>query len=75
MRRFAVGDAASQIRCDSELPDKQRVPAPTKLLHRCYFTPIGSDTAYGKETHNLGRTVAVEITIRDGGISFAEQVQ
>lgn len=66
---------ASEIRCDAELPERRRVPAPTTLPHRCYFKPIASDAGYGKDTHNLGKTVAVEITIRDGGIGFAEKVQ
>jgi hypothetical protein len=59
---------ATEMRCDNDLPDVQRVPVGHKLAQRCYFRPTVDDAAYGAKSHNHDRTVAVELTVDDGSI-------
>ena len=66
---------ATAIRCDSSLPDQQRVAPGAKLRQRCYFTPTSNDRAFGKGTGNHGRTVGVDVTIYDGSIGLDEKIQ
>jgi hypothetical protein len=72
-RKYAA--RAGAIRCDDSFPDRQRVGPRTRLPQRCYFIPTFTDPAYGKNTGNDARTVAVEIIIDDGSIGFGERAQ
>ncbi|GAA2433058.1 hypothetical protein GCM10010191_53860 [Actinomadura vinacea] len=65
---------ATAIRCET-LPERQRVAPKTVLPQRCYFKPTLRDRAFGRDSGNGARTVAVKITIYDGSIGLAEQTQ
>jgi hypothetical protein len=66
---------ATAMRCDTPFPARQRVDPRTSLRHRCYFKPTLGDKAFGKDSGNAARTVAVKITIYDGWIRLDEITQ
>jgi hypothetical protein len=72
-RRYAA--RASAISCDTTFPARQRVAPPTILRQRCYFKPVFADAAFGRDSDNAARTVAVQITIGDGSIGLEEITQ
>ena len=66
---------ATAMRCDTPFPARQRVDPRTSLRQRCYFKPTLGDKAFGKDSGNAARTVAVKITIYDGWIRLDETTQ
>jgi hypothetical protein len=72
-RRYAA--RASAISCDTPFPARQRVAPRTILRQRCYFKPVFADAAFGRDSDNAARTVAVQITIGDGSIGLEEITQ
>lgn len=72
-RKYAA--RATAISCDTPFPARQRVRPRTTLRQRCYFKPTFADAAFGKNSPNAARTVAVQITINDGSIGLAEVTQ
>jgi hypothetical protein len=71
-RRYA--DRASAIRCEA-LPEVRRVPPGEPLAQHCWFKPILSDLALGRDSANQARTVQVDIAITTGGIDLRELTQ
>jgi hypothetical protein len=71
----AYAARASAISCDDPFPARQRMAAGTTLRQRCYFKPVLADAAFGRDSDNGARTVAVRITIGDGSIGLAEVTQ
>jgi len=72
-RRYAA--RASAISCDTPFPARQRVARGTTLRQRCYFKPVLTDAAFGQDSDNAARTVAVRITIGDASIGLDEVTQ
>jgi hypothetical protein len=65
---------ATAIRCDA-FPERQRAAPRAVLPGRCYFKPTLSDRAFGHDSGNAARTVAVKITVYDGSLGLSEQTQ
>jgi hypothetical protein len=66
---------ATEMSCDSDLPEIQRAPVRTVLKQRCYFKPTAGDGSLGKNSSNKGRTVAVTFTVYNGNITLTEKRQ
>jgi hypothetical protein len=70
-RRYA--SKAKAIRCDADLPEKQRVPPGQTLGQHCYVTPTAQDSGFGADSGNHGRTYAIDITLYDGRLDLTER--
>ncbi|MBW8482779.1 hypothetical protein [Actinomadura parmotrematis] len=71
----AYAPRATAIRCDPVLPEQQRVAPLARLKQRCYVKPTAADPGLGAAGRNRARTVAVQITVHDGRVSFTEHRQ
>ncbi|MFC5750548.1 hypothetical protein [Actinomadura rugatobispora] len=65
---------ATAIRCDA-FPERQRAAPRAVLPGRCYVKPTLSDRAFGRDSGNAARTVAVKISVYDGSLGLTEQTQ
>lgn len=71
----AYASRATAMSCDSGFPALQRVRPGTTLRQRCYFKPVSRDPAFGTASGNRDRTVAVTITVDDGGLTLTDVTQ
>ena len=71
----AYATRATAMSCDTALPDRELVAPRSTLQQRCYFKPTLKDPAFGQDSSNKARTVAVTITINDGSLTLHEITQ
>jgi hypothetical protein len=71
----AYATRATAMSCDTTLPDRKLVAPRSTLQQRCYFKPTLKDPAFGQNSGNKARTVAVTISINDGSLSLHETTQ
>jgi hypothetical protein len=66
---------ATAMSCDTALPAVQRVRPGAALRRRCYFKPVSGDPAFGQGSDNNARTVAVQVSVFDGGLTLEPVTQ